>query len=148
MESDLADLFVRAAKRIRRAQTERLAPLGLTPAQARVLRLVVGGGPLRMVDLADRLQVVPRSVTTLVDALEEAGLVTRTPDPANRRSLLVEPTERGRAVRAEMAGIRRQAAEEVLAPLTAEQREVLRGLLTVIDDAGGGGCPGRHRPRG
>lgn len=136
MESELADLFVRAAKRIRRNQIEHLAPLGLTPAQARALRVIVGGGsPLRMVDLANRLDIVPRSVTTLVDALEAAGLVTRTPDPANRRSLLVLPTEQGRATRARMAAARREAVEEVLAPLSPEQREALSDLLTVIDTA-------------
>jgi DNA-binding MarR family transcriptional regulator len=134
MESELADLFLRASRRMRRHQVERLAPLGLTPAQARALRVIVGdGAPLRMVDLADRLGIVPRSVTTLVDALESAGLVTRTPDPANRRSLLVLPTEKGRATRERMAAARLEAVEELLAPLSAEQRETLRELLTVID---------------
>jgi DNA-binding MarR family transcriptional regulator len=134
MESELADLFLRASRRMRRSQAERLAPLGLTPAQARALRVIMGdGAPLRMVDLADRLGVVPRSVTTLVDALESAGLVTRTPDPTNRRSLLVLPTEKGRATRAQMAAARREAVAELLAPLSAEQRETLRELLTVID---------------
>lgn len=134
MESELADLFLRASRRIHRGQKARLAPLGLTPAQARALRVIVGGGaPLRMVDLADRLGIVPRSVTTLVDALEAAGLVIRTPDPANRRSLLVLPTDEGRATRARMATARREAVEDVLAPLSPEQREALRELLTVID---------------
>ena len=86
-----------------------------------------------MVDLAERLGVVPRSVTTLVDALESAGLVTRTPDPANRRSLLVVPTEEGHATRERMASARRRAIEDLLAPLSADQRETLRELLTVID---------------
>ncbi|MFD0683502.1 MarR family winged helix-turn-helix transcriptional regulator [Actinomadura fibrosa] len=134
MDDDLADLFLRAAKRMRHQQSERLAPFGLTPSQARALRVIVGAdGPLRMVELADRLGVVPRSVTTLVDALEASGLVTRTPDPANRRSLLVQPTGEGRAVRERLHGIRREAAREVLAPLSAEQRETLRELLAVID---------------
>ena len=136
MESELAELFLRATRRMRRNQAERLAPLGLTPAQARALRVIVSdGAPLRMVDLADRLEVVPRSVTTLVDALESAGLVTRTPDPTNRRSLLVLPTEKGQATRAQMAAVRREVVAELLAPLSAEQRETLRELLTVIDTA-------------
>lgn len=134
MENDLPDLFLRAAHRIRRRQVEHLSPLGLTPAQARALRIVVGTErPLRMVELAERLDVVPRSVTTLVDALEAASLVTRAPDPANRRSTLVLPTAEGRAARDRMAEARRQAAEEVLAPLSPHQRETLRGLLAVLD---------------
>jgi DNA-binding MarR family transcriptional regulator len=88
-----------------------------------------------MTDLARRLDIVPRSATTLVDALEADGLVTREPDPANRRSLLVRPTDEGRAVRARIAGTRREAAREVLSPLSDAQRETLRELLTVVDAA-------------
>ncbi|WP_206681142.1 MarR family winged helix-turn-helix transcriptional regulator [Actinomadura sp. J1-007] len=94
-DPELPDLFLRAAKRIRRRQSRELAPLGLTPAQSRALRVIVGSRvPLRMVDLAGQLDIVPRSATSIVDALESAGLVTRAPDPANRRSLLVQPTPR------------------------------------------------------
>lgn len=119
MDDELADLFLRAARRMRGRQVEHLAPLGLTPAQARALRVIVrADAPPRMAELATLLGVVPRSVTTLVDALEEAGLVTRTPDPANRRSTLVVPTAEGRAIRARMASVRREVAEEVLAPLS------------------------------
>ncbi|MDL4777810.1 MULTISPECIES: MarR family winged helix-turn-helix transcriptional regulator [Thermomonosporaceae] len=145
MDDELADLFLRAARRMRGRQVEHLAPLGLTPAQARALRVIVrADAPPRMAELATLLGVVPRSVTTLVDALEEAGLVTRTPDPANRRSTLVVPTAEGRAIRARMASVRREVAEEVLAPLSAGQRETLRELLAVIDTAAPCG-PSRRR---
>ncbi|MGV4926456.1 MarR family transcriptional regulator [Streptomyces sp. HJ7] len=39
-----------------------------------------------MTELAERLGVVPRAVTPLIDALEEAGLVRRLAEPDNRRS--------------------------------------------------------------
>ena len=132
-DSELPDLFLQAAHRMRRNQAAYLAPLGLTPAQARALRVIVREGePLRMVSLAEHLGVVPRSVTTLVDALESAGLVSRMPDPGNRRSTLLVATEAGRAVRAQMTEARRQAAEELFAPLTPEQRETLRTLLATL----------------
>ena len=71
----LADLLQRLMRRLRRAQAERLAPLGLTPAQERALRVISRSEePLRMTELADRLGIVPRSVTTVIDALEQAGL--------------------------------------------------------------------------
>ena len=80
---ELAELLSHTARRLRRGSTTQLAPLGLTYAQARVLRLVAADGrPLRMADLAAALDVVPRSVTTMVDALEAAGLVARQPTPA------------------------------------------------------------------
>jgi DNA-binding MarR family transcriptional regulator len=141
MESDdttgqLAELFLRAARRMRRNQADRLAPLGLTPAQSRALRVIARNeAPLRMVDLAARLEVVPRSVTTVVDALEAAGLVRRAADPANRRSTLIMLTPAGLAVRARLHEARRQAAEDLFAPLSARQREALRDLLAELDSS-------------
>jgi DNA-binding MarR family transcriptional regulator len=129
-DSDLADLFFHVSRQMRQHSAARLAPLGLTPGQARALRTIVRAPqPLRMVDLAARLEIVPRSVTTLVDGLQAAGLVRRTSDPRNRRSTLIEPTEQGRRVRAAISDARRQAADDVLAPLTVGQRETLRELL-------------------
>ena len=134
MEPDLPDLFLRTAKRMRRRQMAYLAPLGLTPAQSRALRMVAEAErPPRMVDIAERLGIVPRSVTSVIDDLEAAGLVVREPDPANRRSTLVLPTEQGRRVRAEMNEARRRAAIEEFAPLSDEQQRTLRELLAALD---------------
>ena len=70
----LADLLQRHTRRLRRSQAQRLAPLGLTPAQERALRIITRSEePLRMTELADHLGIVPRSVTTVIDALEEAA---------------------------------------------------------------------------
>jgi DNA-binding MarR family transcriptional regulator len=134
--AQLADLFQRLTKRLRRAQLARLAPLGLTPAQERALRMITRSDePLRMTELADRLGVVPRSVTTVIDSLERAGLVRRAVDPANRRAIRLHLTDAGLAVREEMRQARRQASEDLFAPLSADQRRALIGLLAVLDDA-------------
>jgi len=50
-------------------------------------------GSQRMGDLADALQVTPRSVTALVDGLEAQGQVRRAPDPSDRRATLIELVE-------------------------------------------------------
>ncbi len=134
LDPDLPELFLRTAKRIRRNQVTRLAPLGITPAQARALRILGHHDePLRMAALADHLGIVPRSATTVVDALETANLVSRAPDPINRRSTLVTLTAPGRAALSQMAAARRAAAEEVFTGLTTEQRTTLRELLATLD---------------
>jgi DNA-binding MarR family transcriptional regulator len=130
----LADLLHGLTRRLRHAQAERLAPLGLTPAQERALRMIARGTePLRMTELADRLGIVPRSVTTVVDALEEAGLVRRETDPRNRRAILLRLTPAGEAVRDELRESRRRAAEDLFAPLSDEDRKTLGELLSVLD---------------
>jgi DNA-binding MarR family transcriptional regulator len=129
----LADLLYGLTRRLRRTQAERLAPLGLTPAQERALRIITRSEePLRMTELADRLGIVPRSVTTVVDALEEAGLVRREVDPRNRRAIRLHLTDRGIAVRDELRQARRQAAEDLFAPLSAADRKVLGELLSQL----------------
>ena len=150
----LADLLHRLTRRLRRAQAERLAPLGLTPAQERALRLITRSDePPRMTELADRLGIVPRSLTTVIDALEDAGLVRREIDPRNRRAILLRLTDHGAAVRDELREARRRAAEDLFAPLSAEDRETLGALLTRLDPEGdththesGGASEGRSRP--
>ena len=130
----LADLLHRLTKRLRHAQAERLAPLGLTPAQERALRMITRSQePPRMTELADHLGIVPRSVTTVIDALEQAGLVRREIDPRNRRAIRLHLTERGRAVRDEMRQARRRAAEDLFAPLSAGDREALAAILSRLD---------------
>jgi len=132
----LADLLHGLTRRLRRSQADGLAPLGLTPAQGRALRMIARSEdeePLRMTELADRLGIVPRSVTTVIDALEEAGLVRREVDPRNRRAILLRLTERGAGVRDDLREARRRAAEELFAPLSAADREALAELLGRLD---------------
>src|ERR1700679_1424435 len=112
----LADLLQRQTKRLRRAQAQRLAPLGLTPAQERAPP-----------------GIVPRSVTTVIDALEEAGLVRRQIDPHNRRAIRLHLTDRGTSVRDDMREARRGAAEDLFAPLSADDRQALGQLLSLLD---------------
>ncbi|WP_411102602.1 MarR family winged helix-turn-helix transcriptional regulator [Streptomyces sp. cmx-4-9] len=141
----LAEQLLRLTRRLHRIQKRHLEPLGITPAQSRLLRLVSQHDreeAPRMADLAARLEVVPRAVTTLVDGLEAAGCVRRVPDPANRRVIRIELTETGRATLRRLRNARTDAAEEILAPLTAEQREVLGSLLNALTDAP---APAEHR---
>ena len=131
--SELVERLMRAAHRLRRASAHSLAPLGLTPAQERMLRAVSrGGDPWRMGELADKMGIVPRSATSVVDALEGAGLVARAIDPENRRSILVTLTERGRDVLADMALARTEAGETLFAELEEDEREQLARLLDKV----------------
>ncbi|MFE6974489.1 MarR family winged helix-turn-helix transcriptional regulator [Streptomyces sp. NPDC057682] len=129
----LAEQLLRLTRRLQRIQGRQLEPIGITPAQARLLRTLAhyDGAP-RMADLAQRLDVVPRAVTTLVDGLEASGRVRRTPDPDSRRAVRIQLTDEGVATLRSLRNARRAAAEEILAPLTADQREVLGGLLTAL----------------
>ncbi|MDH2390753.1 MarR family transcriptional regulator [Streptomyces sp. HNM0663] len=139
----LAEQLLRLTRRLHRSQKRQLesADIAITPAQSRLLRTVAHyDRPPRMADLAERLEVVPRAITSLVDGLEASGCVRRAPDPDNRRVIRIELTDAGRAVLRALRSARRAAAEDILAPLTAEERATLGGLLSTLVD---GPHPGR-----
>ncbi|MEV6498781.1 MarR family winged helix-turn-helix transcriptional regulator [Streptomyces prunicolor] len=143
----LADQLLRLTRRVQRIQKRHLEhrDLGITPAQSRLLRTLAHfDSPPRMADLAERLEVVPRAVTTLVDGLEASGKVRRVPDPSNRRVIRIEITDDGRKALQELRGARRGAAHEILAPLTNVEREVLRGLLDTLVDGPTGAHEGHE----
>ena len=130
----LTELLTCASWRLRRAARRELEPLGLTFGQARALRLLARAGePVRIGELAARLEVVPRSATTMVDALEAAGLAGRQAAPDDRRSVLVSLTADGEALLERLGRARRVGAEELFARLTAPQREQLLELLTDLN---------------
>ncbi|MEU0968214.1 MarR family transcriptional regulator [Streptomyces sp. NPDC005917] len=144
-EGRLADQLLRLTRRVHRIQKRHFEArhLGVTPAQSRLLRTLAHyDTPPRMADLAERLEVVPRAVTTLVDGLEASGKVRRAADPTNRRVTRIEITDEGRETLRELRGARRSAAEEILAPLSEEQRAALGGLLDALVDgaAAAKGC--------
>ena len=148
---ELAELFSRVARRLRRAAKQELSPLALTWAQARVLRLVYESPDLlRMADIAGRLEIVARSATTMVDALANAELVTRAGDPDDRRLVLVAVTPAGRTLVEHLDEARRCAAYELFGRLDhAEQGRLLRLLQTLLGTPGPSstlGTPGKGTP--
>jgi DNA-binding MarR family transcriptional regulator len=83
----------------------------MTATQRLALIEVASAGPLRLRNLASRMETTPATATRAVDALEEWGFVRRKPDPADRRGVLVVATPRGRR----WADRRRGVLREVIA---------------------------------
>ena len=104
--ADLGDLLIRAARTLRRRWRDVLAPWDLSPHQARALKVVSEHDGVRLSDLAETLRIAPRSATEVADGLQERGLIERTPDPADRRAVLVRATEDGGRVRREIDAAR------------------------------------------
>ncbi|MEU6137068.1 MarR family transcriptional regulator [Nocardioides sp. NPDC047086] len=132
---ETADLLMAAARTLRRRFGAATARWGITPSQSRALRIVLAADePIRLSALAERLHIVPRSATEVVDGLEGHGLVARQPDPADRRAVCVVATEKGVRLGRTIDRVRQEAADEFLAVLPDSDRESLRKILVRLTD--------------
>jgi DNA-binding MarR family transcriptional regulator len=95
---EIADRLHSAAIHLLRRARVRDAELGLSGPRLSALSVVVFGGPLTVRDLAAAEQVRSPTMTRLVDGLQRDGLVTREPNPADARSVLIRATPTGRLV--------------------------------------------------
>jgi DNA-binding MarR family transcriptional regulator len=132
--ADLGDLLMRAARTLRRRWRDVLAPWDLSPHQARALGVVARRDGVRLTDLAEALHIAPRSATEVADGLQERGLVERTPDPGDRRVVILRPTDEGRRIRAEIDAARSADAAELFARLPTADRAELARLLRELAD--------------
>src|ERR1700754_1499577 len=94
----LRPVVARLARRLRQQ-----AGGELSPTQSAALHTIDCHGPLTPSELAARERIQRPTATRVLARLEEAGLIARTADPADRRSTLVATSAAGRAF---MAGVR------------------------------------------
>jgi DNA-binding MarR family transcriptional regulator len=131
-EESLAEAFRGVTRQLRHQTQRALAPWDVTPAQARALGVLTRHGPIRLGALSEYLRIAPRSATEVVDALEEARLVERRPDPDDRRATLVATTDRGDEVAAGIRAARAAEAEEFFARLDEADRTSLARILRAL----------------
>jgi len=132
--TELGDLLMRSARTLRRRFGAVLAPWELSPHQARALRVVGSRDGVRLSELAEALRIAPRSATEVADGLQERGLVQRMTDPADRRAVVLRPTEAGRRVQREVDDARAADAAELFGRLSAADRADLARILRSLTD--------------
>jgi len=123
---------IRLLRRLRRED----AAIGLPPARASALSVLVFGGPSSLGDLAQAEQVTAPTMSRVVAALVGDGLVTREGDPADGRVVRLRATERGEALLRDGKARRLRAFSELLqglevADLATIERaaDLLNGVL-------------------
>jgi DNA-binding MarR family transcriptional regulator len=108
---------------------------GLSYPRLRLLQALHCGGPAIMRDLGVQLEVSPRNMTAMVDAMENAQLVVRRPHPTDRRATLVELSPAG-AQEAEQALERRlDAMAELFEDFSAAEQQAFADVLVRLGQA-------------
>lgn len=123
---------VRLARHFERAIQTALATFDLSIGEFEVLAVLRRvGSPYQLspTDLYKAVLLSSGAMTNRVDRLEQAGLVMRTPDPNDRRGVLVSLTPQGLKLIDEVIAAHFANVKRLLSPLTAAEQKTLTALL-------------------
>lgn len=133
----VTSLLIQLARESRTALDQRFGALGLTSQQAGLLVHVFTGASSPR-ELADLLGTDAAGITRLTDRLAAKGLVTRTPDPRDRRSVVVSLTAEANALVPHLPPVFEAAAAELTRGLDARALVgALRSMQTNLRGANG-----------
>jgi DNA-binding MarR family transcriptional regulator len=105
----------------------------IPPLQLSALVTVEQHGPLRLTELARREAVTAPTMSRVLAALDEQGLVVRAPDPQDARGVLISLSPSGAERLAEVRSHRTALIARRLARLTDEQRALLTAALPALE---------------
>lgn len=131
-------LIARVARVVRQRFEQVLTPLGLRQRHVVALSYLRGHGPTAQQLLADRLRMDPSSLVCLLNDLEDAELVTRNRDRADRRRAIVELSPQGERALCRVDRALQTVEDEMLGGFDPEERSLLRRLLARLDLGDGG----------
>jgi DNA-binding MarR family transcriptional regulator len=110
-----------------------LEPLGLTHPQYLVMLALWGEAPMSVKAIAEAIQLDSATLSPLLKRLESAGLITRRRDPRDERTLLIDLTEAGWALRRQAERIPPAVVQRLGVSLA--DLEELREVLTRVNEA-------------
>jgi DNA-binding MarR family transcriptional regulator len=117
------------AHALRKAFDRRAVGLGVTRAQWKVLFKLSRTPGLRQSELADMLDIEPITLSRIIDRVEEAGLVERVADPADRRAWRLHVTARAQPLIEKLRALADQMIAEAFAGIDPEHIEITRQVL-------------------
>ncbi|MEU7830527.1 MarR family transcriptional regulator [Nonomuraea sp. NPDC049129] len=139
--AELAEALMRTTHALRRFAGQPYQQRGWSTSRVLLMLAVDEAGSPRMGDLKDRLGVTGRSITSLVDGLEDEGLLRRRTDPADRRSIRLEITTKGREHLGEIKALHDTHAERTFAILSEADRGALLTILKQLREHVAGQLP-------
>jgi len=135
----LNEQFARLSRQLRTLEL----PHGMTPERLSALSVIDKRGPISVTALAEKEMVRPATMSRMVTALVDEGLVKRADDKTDGRGVLVSTTAKGRRTFQRAQEQRLAHFAEVLDSLSNEQLTAIRNLtgalerLTGLLDRGG-----------
>jgi len=120
------------AHALRKAFDRRAVGMGVTRAQWKVLFRLERVPGLRQIELADMLDIEPITLSRIVDRLEEAGLVERVADPADRRAWRLHVTAKAQPLIAKLQAVADEMIAEAFAGVDPTHIAIAREVLARV----------------
>ena len=131
--AEIAELLHERFSRLSRQLRHMELPAGMTPERLSTLSVIDRNGPISVTALADREMVRPATMSRMVSALVDEGLVRRRDDKTDGRGVLVTVTAKGRRVYLKAQQQRLEQLSDALNGLTPDQLTSMRELAVVLE---------------
>src|ERR1700729_2047701 len=129
-------LRISVSRLARRMRAERLASglePGVSDTQLAALGALESHGVMTPGELAEHEKVQPPSMTRVIAALEERGLVIRAPHASDRRQVVLTVTDQGKEVVRQSRRLREAWLAQRLRELTPQERALLRQAAPILE---------------
>ena len=132
MSDSVGFMISDVSRLMRRRFDERARLMGVTRTQWRTLTTLKRHEGINQGGMADLLEVEPITLSRMIDRLEEANLVERRPDPADRRAWQIFLTPKALPILDQLRALAEGMIETALFGLDAAQRDQLMASLATI----------------
>lgn len=120
--------------------------------QGRILYVLWTQEPLTITEIGRQTSLAKTTLTSMLERMETSGLITRTPDPTNRRQILIALTDKARAYQTVYDDVSQQMNHLFYQGFTDARREAFEAALTDIlttlqqEEANGQSNQNRNHP--
>ncbi|GAA2699949.1 MarR family winged helix-turn-helix transcriptional regulator [Actinoplanes palleronii] len=132
MENLPSWLLTQTAAHAHRLVGDGFAEVGARGYHYRLLASLIAEGPASQAALGRRTGIHLSDLVGALNELETGGFVGRSPDPADRRRNVITVTTAGRERARELGERAAAIQDDLFAPLTADERDQLAGLLRKV----------------
>lgn len=130
---EIAELLHERFSRLSRQLRHMELPAGMTPERLSTLSVIDKNGPISVTALADREMVRPATMSRMVSALVDEGLVRRREDKDDGRGVLVTVTAKGRRAYRKAQQQRLEQLADALNGLSPQQLSSMRELAAILE---------------
>jgi DNA-binding MarR family transcriptional regulator len=129
MEENIGTMLAQVSRLLRRSFDVRARGIGVTRPQWQVLSLLAFNGGINQGGLAELLEVEPITLGRMIDRLQDAQMVERRPDPADRRAWRLFLTDKGQQLLDELRPFAQETYDIALEGVSEEDRAVVMAAL-------------------